>query len=49
VDVEVVSILTAIQIRTVKADYLPCYEFYCIYDETGKCILLQEKCHCISK
>jgi len=49
VDVEVVSILTAIRIRSVKADYLSCYEYYYNYNETGKCILFQEKWHCISQ
>jgi len=49
VDVEVFSILTAIQIRSVTADYLPCYEFYYIYNEMGKCILFHEKWHCVSQ
>lgn len=44
-----VSILTAIQIRNLKADYLPCYEFYYICNETGKRILFQEKWHYISQ
>jgi len=47
--VEVVSILTAIQIRSVTADYLPYYEFYYICNETGKCILFQEKWRRISQ